>query len=466
MLGEISNDDHFVENEHFDKFQVAPSCQQQLTLYNESTLKSENPFLQNNIQTIKTTEMNDFPNIKGKYFNQQQFQSKKNDNQANDIKQNMVKQLIPKVVQILAEFATNILELNQTFMGFNTLNQSFDVISMNLKDSLQHAILINEQPLAQYLSKKTSQQKIFNLHGIESKHMLNEFSISDSSSEHSLKKMHANSFDSQEDQKSQQSSSSFENHSTLSKTSNSNLTQTSIKSFVKSNNSNNQKKELKDKPKSKIFQIKKQLNNKFEWNNKYAFPKDSALEDSTKIQPFSKIDLLNKNLEKKIIDKNLENSFLSTFDINIKSVNKEDINFQNKMKLIKPLPQILAPLKELFNPFPSSSIFDSLEQFNFEKSKTSAFNNHSNFSSLSKLSSLNQSSLNFLDTLKSITSNWKENYKQVSLKSFQQKTENAPPPADLFANLPSTTNFQIGTPLFQNINNPLNFQKISNTVKQ
>jgi hypothetical protein len=58
----------------------------------------------------------------------------------------------------------------------------------------------------------------------------------------------------------------------------------------------------------------------------------------------------------------------------------------------------------------------------------------------------------FIDTLKSITQIWKDGYKQVSLKDFTiAKTEKAPPPADLFANLPTATNFTIGTPLFTNL---------------
>lgn len=45
-------------------------------------------------------------------------------------------------------------------------------------------------------------------------------------------------------------------------------------------------------------------------------------------------------------------------------------------------------------------------------------------------------SVNFLEALKTITNNLKDGYKQVTIKQFTAKTEKAPPPADLFANLP------------------------------
>lgn len=43
----------------------------------------------------------------------------------------------------------------------------------------------------------------------------------------------------------------------------------------------------------------------------------------------------------------------------------------------------------------------------------------------------------FIETLKSITSSWKDSYKQSSLIEYTAKTDKAPPPADMFANLPS-----------------------------
>lgn len=57
----------------------------------------------------------------------------------------------------------------------------------------------------------------------------------------------------------------------------------------------------------------------------------------------------------------------------------------------------------------------------------------------------------FIDALKSITQNWQDSYKQKSLAEYANKNEKAPPPADMFASIPTTTNFQIGIPLFANI---------------
>jgi hypothetical protein len=63
------------------------------------------------------------------------------------------------------------------------------------------------------------------------------------------------------------------------------------------------KKESFSKPKQKHFQIKKHTS-KIEWNMKYAFPKskEQSLFEYKAALP-SKIDLLNKHLEKKIMIK-------------------------------------------------------------------------------------------------------------------------------------------------------------------
>jgi hypothetical protein len=99
-------------------------------------------------------------------------------------------------------------------------------------------------------------------------------------------------------------------------------------------------------------------------------------------------------------------------------------------------------MQKLFKPIPS---YDNFDPISFD----------------SKANTAVQSSLNFLETLKSLTNNLKDTYKQVSLKTFTMKTEKAPPPADLFANLPTATNFQIGTPLFTNLGASLNFSQIN-----
>ncbi len=112
----------------------------------------------------------------------------------------------------------------------------------------------------------------------------------------------------------------------------------------------------------------------------------------------------------------------------VKSLKHKELPFDyeiNKLKVLPPLKHQfsmngfdqLSDLKSLpvidnLKPYPTSSIIESSPQ------------------------------MSFIQTLKQITQTWKDGYKQVSLKDFGiVKTEKAPPPADLFANLPTSTNF-------------------------
>lgn len=71
------------------------------------------------------------------------------------------------------------------------------------------------------------------------------------------------------------------------------------------------------KTKNKHFQINKNKS-KMEWNFKYAFPKskDYNLFDykAKKAKPPSKIDLLNKHLDKKIMNKPKESDMIKNFN--------------------------------------------------------------------------------------------------------------------------------------------------------
>ena len=137
----------------------------------------------------------------------------------------------------------------------------------------------------------------------------------------------------------------------------------------------------------------------------------------------SKIDIINKHLEKKILKVNQ-----AMFKKVKQTIADEDNPFQTYQSAYGPikLPSLsqLGPQPKINNflggsqPQPNSSIFNSFS---------------------SKATSL-QTTNSYLDALKNIATNWKDSFKQQPLSHFTTKTEKAPPPAE--------ASFQLSAPLF------------------
>jgi hypothetical protein len=67
----------------------------------------------------------------------------------------MVRCLIPKIVDVLQSIAQDILDSNsEAFSQSSYEKLSFDLITLNLKETLKQAIIVNKQPLSKMLQTK------------------------------------------------------------------------------------------------------------------------------------------------------------------------------------------------------------------------------------------------------------------------------------------------------------------------
>ncbi|CDW79609.1 UNKNOWN [Stylonychia lemnae] len=310
------------------------------------------------------------------------------------LKQTLVKTLIPKIVTVLDQIAKELLCIDDSLSLTQNQFQNFDLITLNFANSLKHSILLNDQPLQQIIEKKPSIDMIGCIQNTAKQDTLKftPFSISSSNS---------CSGNTSDDSKglSSPSLNSLQDQTAPSVGSTNFMQSLEKQSFMKQDH-----KSLKDKPKN----------------------------------------LINKNLEKKILNNKKEQNFDQFIE---KQINSNDY-WENQASKMPPLYKKLDSsldkldnsminLSKLFKPLVSYEKFDQIPSvMDIKKSQ----------------SKQEDPGFNFLETLQSITKGWKDNYQQVSLKSYQQKTDKAPPPADLFANLPTTTNFQLGMSLFSNIN--------------
>ena len=131
---------------------------------------------------------------------------------------------------------------------------------------------------------------------------------------------------------------------------------------------------------------------KIDWNLKYQFPKQTSGLFDYQVKS-SKLDILNKNLEKKIKQ--------SSFFLKQEPDDLDGFSLFNKL-----------PAKILEPP---------------------------------KLPSTNSKSLggpiSFLEAVSSLSQQYKDTFKQQALTQYTSKNEKAPPPADLFSNLQPSLSF-------------------------
>lgn len=65
--------------------------------------------------------------------------------------------------------------------------------------------------------------------------------------------------------------------------------------------------------------------------------------------------------------------------------------------------------------------------------------------------------ITFLEAVQSLSKEIKDSFKQSSLTAYAAKNDKAPPGADLFANLPNSSNFNFSaSPLFSTVQSYLN----------
>jgi hypothetical protein len=68
----------------------------------------------------------------------------------------LIKFIVPKVVSVLDTLSAEILRVEDIAYDILSNDTIFDVIGMSLADSLKSCILINNQPLSNFLQKKKS----------------------------------------------------------------------------------------------------------------------------------------------------------------------------------------------------------------------------------------------------------------------------------------------------------------------